>query len=114
MERAGYGNGSNCPCLRDFEPKLTCVCVFSENEEEYIAVNQPDRSNISSIFAIPYHPDEGDDYDDSDCNGFDRNPRLASLDGAMDSVAFYPCMSRMIVTPPRGPPLYRDRWWSKN
>ena len=34
MERAGYGNGSNCPCLRDFEPKLTCVCVFSQKTKK--------------------------------------------------------------------------------
>ena len=78
----------------------TCVCrVISENEEEYIAANQPDRSNISSIFAIPDDPDEGDDYDDSDYNGFDRDPGPASLNVAMDSVAFYPGMSRMMVTP---------------
>ena len=77
-----------------------CVCrVLPENEEEYIAANQPDRSNISSIFAIPDDPDEGDDYDDSDYNGFDRDPGPASLDDAMDSVVFYPGTSRMMVTP---------------
>ena len=78
-----------------------CVCrVLPENEEEYIAANQPDRSNISSIFAIPDDPNEGDDYDDSDYNGFDRDPGSASLDRAMDSVvAILSRMSRMMVTP---------------
>ena len=51
-----------------------CVCrILPENEEEYISSKKQDRSNITSIFAIPEDFDEGGGYEDSEFNGFDYN-----------------------------------------
>lgn len=78
-----------------------CVCrILPQNEEEYIAANRLDKSNIKSIFAIPEEPDEGDGLDSQSFNGFDHDPGPASLDeDIMGGGAFYPSNSRMMVTP---------------
>ena len=81
-----------------------CVCrILPENEEEYIAANRPDRSNITSIFAIPESFDKGDGeefYDGS--NGFDHNLGPTSLCIASNGGMFFPPKRHntcMLVTP---------------
>ena len=62
-----------------------CVCrILPENEEEYIAANQPERSNITSVYTIPENFDEGvgeNFYDGPGygSNGFDDSAGLASI-----------------------------------
>ena len=98
--------------LRDVK-SISCACVcriLPENEEEYIAANQQDRSNITSIFAIPESFDEGDADDFYDgpsygTNGFDDSPPgLAGIHIPSDGGTFFPpkrhgTATCMLVTP---------------
>ena len=70
-----------------YAKSISCACVcriLPENEEEYIAANPPERSNITSIFEIPENFDEGageNFYDGPGygSNGFNNGPELASI-----------------------------------
>ena len=86
-----------------------CVCrILPENEEEYIAANRQDRSNITSIFAIPESFDEGDGDDFYDGPGYGTNgfaqhsPGPTGIYRPSDGETFFP-PSRpntcMLVTP---------------
>ena len=78
-----------------------CVCrILPENEEEYIAANRPDRSNITSIFAIPEDDVDGEGFfcDSYSGNGFDHDP-LTSLKIPSGGETFLPPKRHMLVSP---------------
>ena len=76
-----------------------CVCrILPENEEEYIAAKEKDRSNITSIFATPEEFDESASYEGPEFNGFGYYP--GSCDDE-DDVAYVPVKYHMMVTPSR-------------
>ena len=79
-----------------------CVCrILPENEEEYIAANKRDTSNITSIFAIPEELDEEQDgYDYPDYNGLNHDLGPESWRESVDGdVPFYSGRPKLMISP---------------